>query len=282
MISYEAPASVTLSETFDQHGVRATVEALRRFEQFDAVNWLNVFDALDETIEPSLADVVAATNLELLRQNGKQIWGDKTPAYTRFVDTLAKMYPNSVFVHIVRDPRAVAASWIETDWGPNTPFHAGREWCQRVGEATQSLGHLPDCRKAVIRFEDFVTQAEDTLKPICELIGVPYIPAMLEKRDEESDALPTKFFQTLHARSQKSLDPSRMDRWRSIDDRKIALIESHTWDLMQQFGYEPTGESPHSITRWEICQSKIQNRVRRLNNQIRQKQSPPLFPLPTV
>ncbi|QDT08777.1 sulfotransferase family protein [Stieleria marina] len=281
MISYEAPASVTLVETFQQYGMRATIEAMRSFEQFDAVDWLHVFDRLDEVSDVTLADVVAAANNNLLQQNGKHIWGDKTPAYTRFVDTLASMYPNSVFVHIVRDPRAVAASWVQTDWGPNTAFHAGREWQQRVSEADRSLKQLPESRVAVIRFEDFLVDPEKTIQPVCQRIGVPYTSAMLQERDLESDALPTRFFQKLHAKSQERLDPSRTDRWRSIDDRKLALIESQTWELMQLFGYEPTRKTPPSVTNWDRLSSKVHNRLRQVTNQLKQKQSPPVYPLPT-
>ncbi len=40
-------------------------------------------------------------------ENGKIRCGEKTPQHARHVQTLCQMYPQSLIIHIVRDPRAV-------------------------------------------------------------------------------------------------------------------------------------------------------------------------------
>ena len=281
MITYEAPASITLRETFQDHGLRPTIDALRTFPQFDQVDWLPVIDQIEDLGNPTLADVVAATNQNLLLQNSKSMWGDKTPAYTRFIPQLEQMYPNAKFVHIVRDPRAVATSWIETDWGPNTPFHAAREWVTRVREASDALHRISQSRWTTVRFEDLLSDPEKSIQRICDFIGISFDAGLFQNRSKSDDGLPTDYFQKLHARSQKELDSTRVHRWQALAPKFISQIESQAWQTMSDFGYEPVSEDAPQLSRWRILQCKLQNRLRRINNEFRRQQSPPLYPLPS-
>ena len=43
------------------------------------------------------------------------IWGDKTPSNLRYLDLLYLHYPNSKFIHIIRDPRDRAIS-VNNTW----------------------------------------------------------------------------------------------------------------------------------------------------------------------
>jgi hypothetical protein len=47
-------------------------------------------------------------------KHGKDLVGDKTPRYMRFVLTLHQLWPQAKFVHIIRDGRDVCLSAI--DW----------------------------------------------------------------------------------------------------------------------------------------------------------------------
>lgn len=53
-------------------------------------------------------------------QEGKKTWCEKTPQNVFHVNFLWELFPDSVFVHIKRDPRGVVQSVINQSWGPNT------------------------------------------------------------------------------------------------------------------------------------------------------------------
>ncbi|TWU57897.1 sulfotransferase family protein [Rubripirellula reticaptiva] len=280
LMTYEAPASIMLEGAFSDGGYRAVIDAMRCFPQFDSVNWVGVIDELSELENVSLADTVGAAYRNLLVHVGKSRWGDKTPAYTRFIDTLAEMYPNGTFIHIVRDPRAVALSWIAADWGPNTAFHAGREWLQRVSEANVSMELLPESRKLTVRYEDLMASPEQVLKTICEKVDIDYSSEMVVSRGKESNAMPDQYLQKLHARSQEQLDPSRSERWRSMNRRQIGMIEANSWELMQEFDYEPCNSSAPQVSSVQVTACKLENRCRQFLNRFRQHGTAPPFPLP--
>ncbi len=66
--------------------------------------------------------------------------GDKTPGYVSYLPTLARMFPDARFVHIVRDGREVAASLAEWDCGARTAVSSAFWWDHkvRVGRRTAS------------------------------------------------------------------------------------------------------------------------------------------------
>ncbi len=65
-------------------------------------------------------------------------WGDKTPAYSRHLPELDRLFPQSRFIDIVRDPRDVAVS---------TLYHAAR------------AGALTDIRNDTVRRRELIAHA---------------------------------------------------------------------------------------------------------------------------
>jgi Sulfotransferase family len=282
LITYEAPAPIVLRDAFATGGGEAAIAALRTFPQHSEVDWEQVTLWLSEVEAPALADVIALVYRTHLEKTGKSIWGDKTPAYTGFVDDLSEMFPNSVFIHVVRDPRAVAYSWMPTDWGPNTPFHAGREWDKRVSEATRALSKLPSSRAFTVRYEDLLSQPETVLCEACQVIGVQFTAELLDYGRDETATLPGEYFQLLHARSQRAIDPTRIERWREMPASSMTHIEASTWDLMQEFRYQPLNPRKPTVSKTEIMVCKVQNRVRQAWNNFRRRAAKPAFPLPSL
>ncbi len=280
-ITYEAPASVMLQEVFASGGYRATIEALRTFPQFDLVNWSNVRDTLVDLDRVTLADTVATAHRSQNDATSKTIWGDKTPAYTRFVSTLAAMYPNSVFIHIVRDPRAVAMSWIATDWGPNTALHAGIEWTKRVSQAIDGFSQISSSRCFTARYEDLVSDPLKTLDAICHLVGIDYSDELIKASDAIDDCLPGEYFKQLHSRCGKEMDPSRLQRWKQMDSHSISLIEAGCWDLMKQFDYDPVQRSRPTVSKFDAIWCRAKNKARRSYNDWRRRSPAPAYPLPS-
>ena len=50
---------------------------------------------------------------------GKKIWCEKTPANMNNLPSLHRLFPDALFVHIKRDPRAVATSFSQQQWAPS-------------------------------------------------------------------------------------------------------------------------------------------------------------------
>ena len=124
------------------------------------------------------------------RARGRELVGDKTPGYVRHLRTLHALWPETRFVHLIRDGRDVCLSLLEWRKGPRL---AGRfsswaedpvsttalwwEWHVRLGrEDGLSLG--PQCYRE-LRYESLVSNPERECSAVCDFLGVPYDDAML-------------------------------------------------------------------------------------------------------
>src|SRR5205807_2863750 len=88
--------------------------------------------ALAESDPSTYSDAIRCIFALYARQQGKTRYGDKTPSYVRCLRQLADLFPESRFIHIVRDGRDVALSILELDFGAATIDEAELEWAHLV------------------------------------------------------------------------------------------------------------------------------------------------------
>ena len=124
------------------------------------------------------------------RARGTERVGDKTPGYVRHLRTLHALWPETRFVHLIRDGRDVCLSLLEWRKGPRL---AGRfsswaedpvsttalwwEWHVRLGR--EDGGSLGPERYRELRYESLVSNPERECSAVCDFLGVPYDDAML-------------------------------------------------------------------------------------------------------
>ena len=104
---------------------------------------------------------------------GKIRYADKTPGYVLHIPMLARLFPESVFVHLVRDGRDVACSFLELGWA-DTVEEAALHWRLRVLRGRQGGLALPSHRYHELRYEDLVADPEGSLRRLCDVMSVPF------------------------------------------------------------------------------------------------------------
>lgn len=189
----------------------------------------------------SFAALVSSVFDDYAARQGKQLAGDKSPGYVRYLPLLHQLWPAARFVHIVRDPRDVYLSVL--DWGkgatrfttfdadPATTTAVWWRWYVELGrEAGARLG--PD-RYLEVGYESLVAEPEREVKRMCRFLGLAYQPRMLE-------------FHTGRERHDPTLDAKKAWRpvtaglrdWRAQLDRDdAARIEVASAALLDQLGY---------------------------------------------
>ena len=199
------------------------------------------------------------------------VWIDHTPVNVRFAAALAKAFPEASFVHVVRDGRAVMASMMRVEWGPDGPLAAARMWTERVAQGMAAETALHG-RCARVRYEDVVAEPEPTLRRLCRDIGIEYHPAMLTG----SGFSATPYIASQHALVGRPPDASRLDAWtEQLADREVEIFEAAVGDLLPLLGYEPRfGLNARAATRKErqlaeLRQVVLGRTVNRLRKRLR-------------
>jgi hypothetical protein len=91
----------------------------------------------------------------------ERYWVETTPMNIPTADKLLKLFPNALFITMVRDPRDVIASLLTKNWGPTTPME-GLTWIEkRLTDGQYALKNVPAQQKITIALEDLAIHNRD-------------------------------------------------------------------------------------------------------------------------
>lgn len=137
-------------------------------------------------------EAIAAVYETYAAGHGKERWGDKTPMYMQHLRLLERLFPDARYVHLIRDGRDAALSFLSMPAGIVTeswahPRDAAGFACQWRTEvvAARRLGRRVGAGRLLeVRYEELVREPEAVLRRICEFAVLPWEPAMLGYADE--------------------------------------------------------------------------------------------------
>jgi len=125
---------------------------------------------------------------------------NKNTRNSRRVLYLDAIFPDAMFLHVIRDPRAVVASLLAVHWWPDLPLWwsedrtpralaadgaapeavAAEHWVKSVERLLADARCLPSSRYLEIRYEAFTESPETVLSSICAFAGLPSSPRLAE------------------------------------------------------------------------------------------------------
>ena len=113
---------------------------------------------------------------ELVRSD-KALLVEKTPSNVFVVDRLKTAWPDARFLYLIRHPFSVARSWHEGKPEARPMERAvpyTRNFMEHVERARQKHPGM------TVRYEDLTADPEAQTQRICEYLGVPWEPGMLD------------------------------------------------------------------------------------------------------
>jgi hypothetical protein len=196
--------------------------------------------ALAEAAPVSFAGAAAALFRASAEKHDAPRWGDKTPKHVFDLSWLADAFPDAQFLHIIRDGRDVAASFRKAGWEKDLRKGA-RKWRTRVHAARDAGKALPPARYREVYYEALVRSPEETLRDLCDWLGVSYTPSMLHFHRDSASHLPDAHDE-LYEETHNPVDASRAQAWTSsLTAREVADVEETAGEALRTFGYELEG-----------------------------------------
>lgn len=114
--------------------------------------------------------------VQMRRGTGKHIVG--SIVHERF-DHLLRYFPNSRFIHLVRDGRDVANSVVAMGWSGNI-WDACRTWIEAEALWEHFVRRLPPDRYITVRYEELVADPQRVLSNVCTFLRTRFDARMLE------------------------------------------------------------------------------------------------------
>lgn len=200
---------------------------------FDPVE---IFDAI-RTQRRSVHRILWELLLRAGERQHASVVMDKSLDSVQYADELLELFPDMLFLNVVRDPRAQVASMnraIIHDY--DTTLNA-LAWVDAHKLAMDLIARYPD-KVLTMRYEDFLSDQEAALRRICRFFRIAFLPEMLDvTRSDEAQAI-SRLSALWESNCFPPL-PGNQDKFRqqlSMDE--IAIIETLTRDYMHWYGYE--------------------------------------------
>jgi hypothetical protein len=253
--------SYFVTQLAHRHGRRPDIEAFaedcRRLSTLR--DWGVTPDDLDLRPGTTTGEAIAAVYARYAALQGKPRWGDKTPMYMQHLPLLARLFPEARFVHLIRDGRDAALSFLgvppgimtRTWWQPRSAVDFACQWRTEV-EAAQRLGRRvgPE-RYLEVRYEALVADAPGELRRICAFANLPFEDEMLAYAGAvDVSAKPHQ---------QRLLQPPTRNvrDWRTdLAEEDARAFEGVAGDLLRRLGYDllvPEGRYPTTEARARLA-----------------------------
>lgn len=196
-------------------------------------------EASSEEIErlvnsPDLGGVFDAIMESWTNLNDKKRWGEKTPRHVYHWDDIHGYYPNAKVVHIVRDGRDVALSFMDARFGPKTTYMGAHYWKQYLNKVQMLKVSASDVLE--VRYEDLLTDPRKTLGVVCEFLGEEFDEKMLSFYENKQPYATDK---RNRVNLQQSLMVENAEKWRKrFGDLELQRFEAIAGDQLNKYGYE--------------------------------------------
>jgi hypothetical protein len=175
---------------------------------------------------------------EIAQKQGVQRWADCTPEHLLYMEEIKRQIPDALFIHIIRDGRDVALSYLQQGWSHPLPWdrkeqlavaglywkwivQKGQETGKRLGKDYQEVG-----------FEDLVTHPEETLSRLGAFIDHDLDYGTIQRAGIGSVSEPNSSF------GAEAGEFNPVGRWKTrMTARELAEFEALVGDRLRQLGY---------------------------------------------
>ena len=230
------------------------VDDLRRIDTL--AEWNVPLERVRARLRPGMpvGQAIGTVYAVYAEEQGKPRWGDKTPMYMQNLRLLDRLFPDARFVHLIRDGRDAAVSFLamprgivtETWMHPHTHADFAAQWRIEVA-AARRLGRRVGPRYLEVPYEDLVADVEPVLRRICGFAGLEYEPAMADYAgDVDVSAKPHQ---------QRLLQPPTkgVRNWRTqMAPDDVASFEHVAGDTLRELGYQ-TSHAPDAAGRVKLA-----------------------------
>jgi hypothetical protein len=227
------------------------LKAVRRYPAwrhvcYEQLDWAR-FTEIAQAMPAERASILRAYLQACAEAAGATRLGEKTPGHIRTLGRIWRDFPEARVIHVMRDPRAVAASYLGHDlyarvFGADVT-RAALKWLEaaRIHRRVQA-----DPRYMLLRYEDLVAAPEASLARVQDFLGMTPDPDLLTRYEKARLVLPDN---PNHQNINRPLTSAGLDSWRrKLPATDQALIDAFAGPYLPDFGYLPSGNGPASTT----------------------------------
>lgn len=188
--------------------------------------------------QPDLRHVLDHLYRLRIAPQGAERWGDKGPSYVRVIPTLERIFPDALYIHMIRDGRDSSMSALKK-WGEQCWYYDMHylmtNWARNIRAGQQAGAWLGPERYLEVRYETLVANSERVIRSICDFLGESFEPAMLDHTSLAQELVaPTGHFEVEGPVTQRTVGHWKKNM--SLFDQKVSV--SAAGETLERLGYD--------------------------------------------
>lgn len=207
---------------------------------FNVRNWSPPVESeqvLESICVCNFSGVVDAVMTSWARQHDKPRWGEKTPHHTFFWREILDCFPNCRFIHLVRDGRDVALSYIKAPFGPKTIYSAAQRWCKWLEQIEEMKKQVDPQMLHEVRYEDLLDDPRQTLTDLCDYLDEEFVPEMLSFYTNVTSVDVDRINEL---NLERPLIRDNAQKWKTrLTEKDLMVFESVAHGTLVRYGYFP-------------------------------------------
>ena len=180
-------------------------------------------------------------------ENSASISCEQTPKNMYYLEEILYHFPNAMVINLVRDQRDVLLSqknkWKRKFLGASAiplfeairsfvnyhPLLTSKVWASSLQHTKKYKNHK---RVKIVKFEDLVSNSEETIKKVCFFLEIEF--------QEEMLSIPVIGSSTEADSKLRHIDSSKIEKWKKegLSNAEIYLSQIMSADMMRLFQYE--------------------------------------------
>lgn len=187
---------------------------------------------------------------EIHGKNHLLAWGDKNKLWKEKLPAIVTHFPDSKFIHLVRDGRDVACSFkelksIRTDshYAPDLPTEIDEiaiRWDSNISAIEQFLNTVKTTNKILLRYEDLLSNPLEELRKLSNFLEIGFSDSMLNYVEENlKHEYEPKEFIAWKRKLNQPIDLSNIGKYKSVLtslEKQMFYSIASRWLI--HFGYE--------------------------------------------
>lgn len=206
---------------------------------------------IQSEVPRNYAALISLVYITFAKMKGKQLnyWGDKNNYYIHKTELLHRLYPNAKYIHLVRDGRDVATSYMALKNIKTTSPYAPKlnseikeianEWNQNNRDLLDFFTKIESGRVLRIRFEDMLENLEDTCKNLCAFLNIPFETRMLHYYEwNKINIIEPPETMAWKKKTLEKPDMNSVGKYQKIlSEKEIELFNNIAQEGLKEFGY---------------------------------------------
>ncbi|MFZ4451733.1 sulfotransferase family protein [Salibacterium aidingense] len=164
-----------------------------------------------------------------------KMWGDKTPLNVFNLNVINKTFPEAKFIHLIRDGRDVASSYVKSGLYSDIT-EACERWNQSLHHVNKFSKYKSSNKIMDIKYEDLIYHPEDELKRICDFLNISFSDSMLN-RDTQINLGDVEGL-SHHENVKNPINSSSIGKWKKdLDSSDQQKVNDLCYQNLLRYGY---------------------------------------------